>query len=131
MDGYRTSGHWQKLDCTETPATITRQPGSHFVTLILDPDHPENFSDFKRAVFVLNILGLSVNSLSTFFFLLQNIPVSAKNHATDAAEGNFTFKDTHKLVNEGLCANWTGDRIVFYKEDYIATDWVGFVRPLP
>ena len=117
---------------TETPATITRQLGSNIVTLILDPDHPDNFAEFKKATITLSSsLTLSVSSLSMFLSFFQNIPVSAKNHATDAAQGNFTFKDTHKLVNEGLCANWTGDRVVFYKDDNVAKDWVGFVRPLP
>jgi hypothetical protein len=72
MDGYQTSGNWQKLVCTETPAAITRQPGSNIVTLILDPDHPENFPDFKKATITLNSqLGLSVYSLSMFFFVFK------------------------------------------------------------
>ena len=67
MDGYKTSGHWQKLVCTETPATITRQSGSNIVTLVLDPDHPDNFADFKKATITLNSsLGLSVNSIGMF-----------------------------------------------------------------
>ena len=132
MDGYQFYGNWQKLEATQTTGSLTQESivDIDFIILTVDPDHPENFPSFKRAIIPLDTgVGLSLNSLSTHLFF-NNIPVSAKSHATDA-RGNLTFKDTHKLVNEGLCANWTEDRIVFYKSDYLAKDWVGFVRPFP
>ena len=52
---------------TETPATITRQPGSNIVTLILDPDHPDNFAEFKKATITLSSrLTLSLSSIGMF-----------------------------------------------------------------
>ena len=127
MDEYEYNGNWQALNATQTPASITRQSGANTITMVVDPDHPDNFPSFKKATIPLSIdLTLSLNSIGTLFF--QTIFVSTKNHATDGARGNFTFKDTHKLIEEGLCANWTQDRVVFYESDNVAKDWVGFVR---
>lgn len=65
--GYESSGHWQELEATETSATLTRHAGSNVVTLTVDPKHPHNFPNFKKATIPLSSsLGLSISSLSTY-----------------------------------------------------------------
>ena len=72
MDGYQYYGTWQELNATQTPAAVTRQSGSNNITVILDPDHPKNFPDFKKAIVpVSGDVNLSLSSIGTLFFFSE------------------------------------------------------------
>ena len=129
MDEYKSSGPWWERSVTQTPAMITRQPGSNTITMVFDPD--SSSSGFTKATFPLgNDLTLSLNSLGTIFS--SNIPVSAKNHYADGARGKFTYRNDGNFVNPNKllkCAFWTKDRIVFTPNSRFSVDWEGHVRP--
>jgi hypothetical protein len=116
MNGYTSSGQWNDLKITATPATVKKYDDKAEIYFTVDTIHLKaTISDSKDV--------LKDKSFGAYF--LSNI-FSRADIQAKVVEGTFYFKDINTIKN-GIYANYNNDRIVFYQNDYTGKDFTGYV----
>jgi hypothetical protein len=120
MNGYTNSGKWADLNLNTSPATVKKYNDKQTITVEfnINPKHVTGTVTIPNDV-------LKGETVGAYFHVLSNIFTCADIQAKDV-KGTFFYKDIN-LVKDGVSANYNNDRIVFYKDDYLAKDFTGFV----
>lgn len=117
MDGYFYQGTWKELDISFAP--------THF----------SHSGDIDK----ISVDAKSINKKATLTGLSENVHFGAASLDLEAqlsllmtipeVDGNLYFRD-ETTIWQGKQANYNNDRVVFYTDDYRATDFIAYVRIL-